>query len=354
MDKAALLIILLVSVLIPALFFSGYRNHQGQDDSAYVGLAKSMLAGNYSLTANPYGYGIGFVFLTAVGEAGNFPVLSSWVAYALLGIVSFLLCRRYFSEKLSLLSTLSLQLSFFVFPYASRVLPDLWSGVLVGLALLLASYETRRGNFLAGIALASLVFIKIGSFSLVAIFAIAYLVSWNRRLFPYLALGLCLPVLAYSGIAFLYHTNILFLLDSYSANQVSLSQATLVSNIATVGYFFAGYLPSSFYVNIFPLGLFFILGVIGALASLISGRKKFYALFLLLGISYLFLGTESFTHYVSIVVSSRYFAWYAPALGLMMCFLLERLDIKRDWHYMAILLMVFLTNFPMILLLRAV
>lgn len=358
MDKLPLAIIVAVGLLVPALFFTGPIIGHGQDDATYLQNATQFLQGSYNMDSYPLTYGIGNIAMAAAGLSLGFPSLLYWLGFILLSVTCYLLCRRYFEERVSLLAVLSMQLSYFVFSSATRVLPDIWSGLLVGLAFLSLSYAKREEGYrlpallLSGVAIGSLIFIKIGSFSLVLIFFVSCLLFGveKRKFLLALVTGLLAPIGLYECLAAFYGTNIITMIDKYTIFQTSLSGATPLGNLVLSPFMFVfGYFPNKVWnFNIYSLGLFALVAAIGIFYAMKSRKVRVYALFFLLGAGYLLAGSESLTHYQSISVESRYFIWFVPCMCVCFCAFMERFGIKEARHYAIILGLVFLTSLPMV------
>lgn len=373
-----ILLLLAVGLILSHIWYQG--PNMSFDDASYVKFAAQALNGTYNVTESPYAYGSGFVWSVQASDIlFHNPATMTTIEYLLLIIFIYVLCSKYYKMPVALTIALSVEVSAFVLMYATRVLPDMLLGLAIMLAMTAFAYQdkikiTMLGILSAGQWLGYTIFIKFGGASIiVAILASMFLIYKDKRIFGVFLLGVCI-ILGIYQLHLPAGSNTFQLMQSYDALQVRLSTATLSSNLFTILVFFAGYdVSTGYFSQVFPLGFFFIIALIGMVLALrlqdtitlddgtrrtIQSNQdiRFFALALMISLLYLFLGSASLTNYTSITIVSRYFIILLPFMavtgGLFVSNIydwLEKHDDKKATYMVlaGIVLLVIISNIPM-------
>ena len=327
-------VLLLFGSAMAMIFYSGAN--PTFDDALYLKFSSQVIAGNFNILSSPYAYGIGFIYplalaQEALGSIG--PSILQVLEYLSIGIVVYLTLCKYFSNKIALGTSLSLEASIFILGYASRVLPDMMLGLLIAIVFLILAYrrDTALGMLLAGFMSGLTLIVKMGGFValllagisamplvvvsgivLVCIYYYFKELSKPRRT-AYIA-GLFLAILL---IQSLMPVSLLGMTNLYLNNQARISQANLNLNVQTMIVNLIAYEYAQ--DQIFPIGALLIFAIIGTGIILWKKDKRFYFAVLAFWVSflYLYLGTESFMQYTFITVESRYFIELCAPMAIL-------------------------------------
>lgn len=297
------------------------------DDANYILFSHQMLNGTYNITESPYAYGSFFIGTLALSAQD--PSLPGIMELCLLIACTYLICLKLYGTKIAFVTSLCLELSVWVFIYASRALPDMLLGLLIAIVFLIYTYKPDKlawraaAGFVAGFT----IFVKWGGFILLLLllptvvpyfnyavligFMIIALASRKHASFLF---GLGIAVFLYS-ILLPSGASIPRMAQAYSATQAKLSSANLVLNMETIVVLLFWYGS----VQSYSLGGFIFFVIFGT-ALIIKHRKWEYTFAILgfwLSFLYLFFGTESFTNYIFVTVVSRYFVAFVAPMAIL-------------------------------------
>lgn len=300
------------------------------DDANYLLYAHQILNGTFNMTESPYAYGFIYPYTVAAAVAlgPNFLQIAgipNAIEYIILILLIYGIALEAMQQKNKIIAfavALLAASSAFIVAFSSRVVPDMLIGVIIAAViygdLLIRKTEKQDAYYVVGMLLGLLPFIKISAATIIIPFAL-YLIFYKRGWSTfYFFSGLGTMLLIYFAII---HFN-LGIFASYSANQVKLSTANPTINFLT-GFIFTApflyYTQEGVFWQVFPLGLLFDFALIACYYALLKKDTKmlWYAFILISSTLYLLFGTESFTHYVSIVVVARYFIMLAPIMALL-------------------------------------
>jgi hypothetical protein len=348
MKGIALLAFLLVGSLFTVLFWQGPST--SFDDANYLTYGRQMLNHTYSITESPYAYGSAFLSTIAIGlvisngQAWG-ASLPQIIEYLLIICVLYFTLKRYFDPDVSFVMALGIEVSGFIAMYATRALPDMLLGLLISLVFLILAYKkgSSKWMFVAGFLTGATIFVKMGGFVLLIllgmgtfgilalagiIIILAFLLLCKDMHRVYYILGLLLAIVIYQ-LLLPHGVSVIAMANAYDAMQVSLSIATIQTNISAIIINTIGYLPP--YANqIFPIGLIGILGILGTIYILLKKDRRLYFAVLAFWISviYFYFGTESLTSYTFITVVSRYFIEFAAPMVLLAASPIQALTIQ--------------------------
>jgi 4-amino-4-deoxy-L-arabinose transferase-like glycosyltransferase len=385
-----LAIVLLLGLSMAYALYSG--PYYAFDDLNYLTYAHQMLIGSFSISQSPYAYGY---LLPAIIAASFYVfgtgVISSFVpaliAYVAIIVLVFLIGRRVVignitSEQAGLLAAFLAATTLFVVGYATRVLPDLFTGVIATAAVYLflragTAKRQRLAYFAAG-ALATLtIYVKLIGlafmlfFFLAAVFMIATN-GWDAHRkkgtwtnvsgmhFAWLALGMLLLFMIYLASVYAATGNPLYTVGNYGQFQNSISPSSFAKNIGMLEGALFGYGNQAALLvspDIAPFGFAIVLAVLGTATGILRrNRKALFLSIILWGVFlYLYFGSISLGSYDFAFVSPRYFdIVIAPiavlaAYGIIMAYKSAR-ELFGNWAgvatFVILMIMVIASNYP--------
>ncbi len=311
---AWLLAIIIAGLAIAAYFYSG--PFYAFDDGQYIIYARQMIQGNFSIAS---GY-LAFGYLTPMTVAASFLIfgqspfsaaLPSIVEYVLIIMLAFLVGREMFDNSTGLAASFIIIISPTVFGYATRVLPDMLIGVLVGAALYAFASGTKKGRnsalliFASGFFFGMVIFVKMGGGFAVLPALIGVFVFYRKAIINF-ASGMFASVMLYFASFYALSGGHLSLISEYSAVQAALlPHGTLLINFVSMLNMLAG--PVETY-QIYPLGLTMLFVFMGTYIAYKRRdlRLAYLSLIFWFAFFYILYGTESLTQYTFITVVNRY------------------------------------------------
>ena len=299
----------------------GHSYNPKFDDQEYLHLSQIMSKGQFShlvLLSTPYAYG--YLFLSTISTAIelNIPLwIPATIEYIGLICLIYLISLRISGNRLVSYSIALITLSSgFIVGYSQRILPDMFSGLILALGIYIMLSWRRRDAFFAGIIIGTLLFIKLGSASIIIPILVGLLI-FNKPALPFF-IGTALMFLIFM-ISFGFNFSIF---SSYSANQIALSATSLIGNITTIFIFFFPFpfiTKAGIFSQIFSLGMLATLSLIGIYIAYLRKDSAYaiWSFILIASILYMMLGTESLTNYQPITIVSRYFELIAPLFAIL-------------------------------------
>ena len=327
---AWLLAIIIAGLAIAAYFYSG--PFYAFDDGQYIIYARQMIQGNFSIAS---GY-LAFGYLTPMTVAASFLIfgqspfsaaLPSIVEYVLIIMLAFLVGREMFDNSTGLAASFIIIISPTVFGYATRVLPDMLIGVLVGAALYAFASGTKKGRnsalliFASGFFFGMVIFVKMGGGFAVLPALIGVFVFYRKAIINF-ASGMFASVMLYFASFYALSGGHLSLISEYSSTQAALMpHGYLALNFITMLDMVAG--PVQIY-QVYPLGLTVIFAFISTYMAIARKDRSLCYLSLIFWFAffYLFYGTESLSQYAFITVVNRYLIAVSVPLVLLAAFVL--------------------------------
>ncbi|MGC8776589.1 MAG: ArnT family glycosyltransferase [Candidatus Micrarchaeia archaeon] len=342
-EAIVLVLLILLGLLIAMLFYSG--PFYSYDDANYIGFARQIMVGNFSVEESPYAYGFAFPYFIAAsfwlfGYGIEQSFLVSLVSYIAIIIVAFFAGKVVSGLGSATISGFLAAIAPFLVQYSTRVMPDLLLGAFAGASLFLALYAEKSKRaalmyLLSGLLAGFTVFIKLEALAFVLFFFIGLLIllfvqphKKTRR--KHLEIFAIAALVATVGIyfAFIYAMtgNPLYTISRYGVFQHGISPTTLFENIYNLfvtlfGFTVSGSLFSPYTLSpiIYPygFGIFFALTV-----SVIGIKRKSRKIILLSVVSwgfflYMYFGTMSFSKYLFIAVITRYFSMISVPMSVL-------------------------------------
>lgn len=327
---ALLAVIIIAGLAIAAYFYSGPL--YTFDDGQYITYARQMMHGNFSITQDPHAFG----YLTPMTVAASFLIfgqspfsaaLPGIVEYVLIIMLAFLVGRELFDVRVGLTASLLVIITPTVFSYATRVLPDMLIGVLVGAALYAFACGAKEGRnkaaliFASGFFFGMVIFVKIGGGFAVLPALIGVAVFYRKAIINF-ASGMFASVMLYFASFYALSGGHLSLISEYSATQAALMpHGYLALNFITMLDMIAG--PVQIY-QVYPLGLIVVFAFISTYIAITRKDRSLCYLSLIFWFAffYLFYGTESLSQYAFITVVNRYLIAVSVPLVLLPAFVL--------------------------------
>ena len=337
------------------------------DDYDYILFAHQMLNGTFNQLQSPYAYGTGLIAvyalaLTISNSVTSIAIINSLAFFGLI-LMLYIIVKDYFNKEVALVTAICMELSAFIVPYATRALPEMWIGLIYAIVFYLF-YKAKNRPYLmllGGLLAAfSTFFIFSGAaYGLILIFTILlikrqpkqaglFAIGFIAMLLLYMAL---LPVPLSQAPATFIHQAVV-----YMTNQANESFATIGSQLYTFSTFFIGTANTSNIQQVYYLGAVSLFVIIGSIVAWIKGDKdmKYQSATFWLAMLYLMIGTVSVLNYTMMTVVDRYFILFAVPMALLSAYTISwimsvankanRRDIKIV-IYIAIIMLVFLTNF---------
>ena len=219
-------------LIVLCIFMSVFMQHSSHpnlsfDDANYIRFAGQILTNEFKPLSNPYAYGYLLPATIALsmhlfGTSLLADALPSIIEYILLVLVSYWLIKKMVKPSIAFYTSFLVATSAFIAGYATRALPDMLIGLLVGLALYMVLEPKVNRSFTAGILIGMIIFVKLGAMFIPAILLVT-LVLFSRKRAVWFLVGLLLITCIYfASIGF----NTSFI-SNYSQNQVGLSQTSL-------------------------------------------------------------------------------------------------------------------------------
>lgn len=335
LDYILLAALLILAVVLCKLFWSG--PNLSFDDGNYVHYAQQMLNGTYNITETPYAYGIGWLSwisfsYRAFGTTPFAAALPQILSFLVLIACIYFISAYYFNERVPFFATLSIEISAFMFIYATRALPDIPIAAITALIYAIIIYKKQSLDmWLAGLIAGLSFFIKFGGAAFMAIIPIAYFLTYRNKKAALesglMFLGLFCGIAIYAAVL-PAGTGILHMFNAYSQQQVTLSEGNLANNLYTIIVMMAGYNSATPYFNqVYPLGMIFFFTIAGTWLAAKNRNKDmlFFAIIFWLGFAYLLFGTEAISHYVFITVTTRYMTLFAAPMAVLAGYLFKRI-----------------------------
>ena len=344
-EAIILVLLILLGLLLAMLFYSG--PFYSYDDANYIGFARQIMVGNFSVEESPYAYGFAFPYFIAAsfwlfGYGIEQSFLVSLVSYIVIIVVAFFAGKVVSGLGSATISGFLAAIAPFLVQYSTRVMPDLLLGAFAGASLLLALYaeKSRRAALmylLSGLLAGFTVFIKLEALAFVLFFFIGLLillfVQPHKKMKKHLEIFAIAALVATVGIyfAFIYAMtgNPLYTISRYGVLQHGISPTTLFENIYNLfvtlfGFTVSGSLFSPYTLSpiIYPYGFGIFFALIG---SVIGIKRKSRKIILLSVVSwgfflYMYFGTMSLSKYLLIAVITRYFSMIAVPISVLATF----------------------------------
>ena len=294
----------------------GYNN--SFDDHLYVEFASQIVNGTFNRLQSPYAYGWLLPLSVALPLHFGLSVsLAAQTEFILLILLIYLISLEVSKNDLIALAiSVIAATSAFIVAYSSRVLPDMFSGLVIAAGIYAILKD--RHPFFVGVVFGILAFIKLGSFSIVAIMLICLFIfkDWKYALWFLAGVLLMLSIYMWSmGFNWSIFT-------TYSNNQASITDGNLSTNFVTMFALIAPFLyllKNEVYWQVFPLGLLLDFAFIGTYISYLKKENYYYlfSAFFILSFLYLMFGTESFHSWAFITIVSRYFILLTSAMAIL-------------------------------------
>ena len=355
------ILLILVCLVLLGIMFKNNTVNLTFDDANYVSYAHQIIQGSFNPLESPYAFGfllpvpiaLSYMALGFSNLAASLPFM---IAYVLLILVIYAISNKFFNGIISFSTALIVSFSAFLVGYAPRILPDIPIGLAIALSLYLMLNEDKKLSFTAGILMGLIFYIKLGAIFIVPIALVSLLLmSANKKALYFLGGVIIISLIYFALLGF--NLNIVSI---YSQGQAKATQATLSTNlmeglyILPIGYTFYS---DNAVIQIFPLGLLFILALAGGVLAIYKRNRKILFAFLLLMLTYgyLFLGTESLHSYTSITVEARYLIWVIAPMALCAGFGIEWIYYKaqalwgKRYAYLSLLIIIalaLLSNLP--------
>lgn len=321
------LLLALLAIIIVLAFYSGlFWNF---DDSTYYLLSIAAVHNSFNPASNPYGYGWAFPYFVAIGGlvfgfSFHGIVISTAIEYFSLIVLTYILAFRLTKKRnLAIASALIITITPFVLQYSTRLINDMLLGVIATLSMILFISERKIDWYLSGIMAGALIYIKLIGFAYIIFFGLIAIASNKRK---YVIPMIILMLLVYTiPFAILVH-NPFYSFKNYGLFQHSLSPAgTVYSNIVdlfvVLGIIRISPLDPLIY-QIYSLGLFIFLALVGSLLSITNKNKNMlYLSWLFLGyFLYLYFGTISISAYYVGITIPRYFILIAAPFAILIAY----------------------------------
>lgn len=332
------------------------------DDATYLYLAHLASMGNNSIFLSRFAFGFLKIFQLAVpmylfGFNIQSAVFVSVIDYLILVSLVFLSARELADGKNAWFAPLSALIAAtfpFVVGYATRVLPDIPLGMvsalsiylfiigrktrhtklipfLVGITTMLTVYMNEEGFIFAGAAFIALILINFSrekSNQAVSLFGNGISAIDYHYIWLFLA-GITAGFLIYVTVFGLFTGNPLFPFMHYPSIQNNSPMQKIIIAL------FSPYIINSFVasaaisIDIFPLGTFFLLSLVGAFLALYKKERPLYylAIIEIITVIYLVLGPSSPTDvlihhkYLTLPTVSRMFALVALPAAILASYL---------------------------------
>lgn len=331
------------------------------DDGNYVLYAKQMLNGTYNITETPYAYGSLFIASMAASATllGTTPLafaLPQILAFILLITCIYTILSYYFSKQVSLFATISIEISTFMFVYATRALPDIPIALIVALIFLIITYKKKSYHMLfAGLLAGLSFFIKFGGAAFLLLILISYIIAYRKNKIWHeaaaitagLLIGLAIYVILLPAGA-----HFTTMLNAYSQQQTKLSEASLSGNFYTILVLLFNYNTTTPYFNqVYPIGMIFLYAIAGTYFAFKNKNPnmQFIAIAFWIGFMYLLFGTESITHYTFITVTTRYITLFAAPMAILTGYFFKRVYLFIEQKTTARLALAILVMFVIVL-----
>ncbi len=371
-----LLLILLLCGLLSYLFYSGpFYNF---DDINYMTYAHQMLAGGFSVYESTYTYGFLFISILSMsfqlfGYTLFAAALPNFIGYILIVIFIFLTGRKMKGDGFGIVAALVAATSPYIFGYATRVIPDMLTGLMATISLYLfitAMQEAKNRNlfyFYSGVFAGLTIYSKLTGLLFLGFFAMAsfglaatYTRSGKKSFgldytnFLCLFMGALLLFIIYLAAFFLLTGNPIYAFSNYSAAQTTGDYVPVTANLATLAVLIGGGLDA--FGGISPLPEVFLFGalpvwcIIGTIIALVKKERKFIFIAAMLWaiLLYFFIGAINLNSYSNILVVARYLILIAAPMSIMVAYAVTEIvapfiPVSKKWAYGLSLIFIMIT-----------
>ena len=121
------------------------------DDYDYILFAHQMLSGTFNQLQSPYAYGTGLIAVYALAlsisnSVTSIAIVNSLAFFGLI-LMLYIIVKDYFNKEVALVTTICMELSAFIIPYATRALPEMWIGLIYAIVFYLF-YKAKNRPYL--------------------------------------------------------------------------------------------------------------------------------------------------------------------------------------------------------------
>ncbi len=350
--------IIIIGVTASLSIYAGINSYY--DDSYYVYYGYLLLHNSYSLISTPGPATAGFlkgiplsISYVALGMDSAAAVLPSIVEYIGLILLIYLIGKNIAGDWTGLAAAFMFSISPFVMAYSTRVLPDLFVGLVAagGLYFFYRAPKFGRNSNLAyamaGFIVGMTVYIKVQALAFVA--AMAFLaimyVAFDRRkaefaLMAFFIFGIFMAFFIDGIIAFDSTGNPLYVITSSThPNETNLTTNVYDTLLLLDPWAFGIYRDISISSYIYPIGIPLLLFIAGACLGIAKGNrdvKHISALGLIIFV-YMIFGSASIRAYQFIPINDRYFILEAAAMFVAAAYFLHAVYqlTKKYWNKIA-------------------
>lgn len=357
MNRLTLIALTLILVLGAALALFLYAGpFYAYDDSFYLDYAHQILVGGFNLSSGPYSYGYLFVATIALslklfGLDATAAILPTMVEYLLIVVLVFMIGRRIRGEGFGLIAAFVAATSPYIVGYATRVLPDMLTGLVATLSiyiLVIAPSSKHRSTlyFAAGSVAMLTIYVKLIGLAFVlamffAVFAFAVVFMFRSRKgkastakitnisvmdLVYVVAGMAVLLLVYLISVYIMAANPFYTILGYS-NFPGTEHTNLLTNlvffITNIFIWDLGPVVSfSLDIDVFLFGAILFFAIIGTLIALASRDRAMVLMAIIAWVYILYInfGPISLTSYSVIYVAARYVTEVAAPLSLLVAY----------------------------------
>ncbi len=343
----SLVALISVSMILVVLLYSG--PFVFYDDTLYMMHAHQMLEGSFNplkgfpFSANFIMIGIEAVFIALFGDNALAVEMPSLISLAIMIILTYLIGKKVYGSSLGFISAAFIAVSPITVGYATRVLPDLMSGMFAALLIYMIvatknSEHRKLLSFLAGVLAPLLIAVKTeSSFFVIAVilFVAIYEIHAKQKRragqdqykinIKLATIGFLIGMIILFGYFFIYSGKIFYWVLKYGASNTLFTHSTLAQNIHSLLVFldpytfFGGMRGYRLDCYIFPMGLLLDLALIGSVIF-IALRKwdiTLFAISCLIVVMLLFFIPETSNPYTFVTVIDRFLIIILPLMALV-------------------------------------
>ncbi|MGC8586492.1 MAG: ArnT family glycosyltransferase, partial [Candidatus Micrarchaeia archaeon] len=343
----SLVALISVSMILVVLLYSG--PFVFYDDTVYIIYAHQMLEGSFNplkgfpFSANFIMIGIEAVFIALFGDNALAVEMPSLISLVIMIILTYLIGKKVYGSSLGFVSAAFITVSPITVGYATRVLPDLMSGMFAALLIYMivatkSSEHHKLLSFLAGVLAPLLIAVKTESaFFVIAIilFIAIYEIHAKQKYraeqnqykinIKLATIGFLIGLIILFGYFFIYSGKISYWVLKYGASNMLFAHSTIAQNIHSLLVFldpytfFGGMRGYRLDCYVFPMGLLFDLMIIGSVIF-IAFRKwdiMLFAIPCLVVILLLFFAPETLNSYTIATVIDRFLIIILPLMALV-------------------------------------
>lgn len=350
--------IIIVGVAASLSIYAGINSYY--DDSYYVYYGYLLLHNSYNLISTPGPATAGFlkgipisISYIALGMNSTTAVLPSIIEYIGLILLIYLIGKHIAGDWTGLAAAFMFSISPFVIAYSTRVLPDLFVGLIaaVGLYLFYKAPKFGRNSGLAyavaGFIVGMTVYIKVQALAFIvamAFLAMMY-VAFDRRkaelvLMAFFIFGIFMAFFIDAIIAFDSTGNPLYVITSSThPNEASLTTNVYGALLLLDPWAFGIYSHISISSYIYPIGIPLLIFLAGACLGIAKGNRDarhISALGLIIFV-YMIFGSASVKSYQFIPINDRYLILEAAAMFVAAAYFLHAVYqlAERHWNKIA-------------------